>query len=102
MPYIITGSYRVRAGHEDEFVRRMERVRELLARRGQGLRSYALTRSHETPNLFGGVVIWETREDEQRMVHDPERQAVVREIDIPSLLEEPPMIVAGSAILELP
>lgn len=102
MAYIITGSYRVRAGHENEFIQRMERVRELLARRGQGLRYYALTRSRETPHLFGGVVIWETREDEQRMVHDPERQALVRAINIASLLDEPPVIVAGPAVFALP
>ncbi len=98
MAFMIVSHARLREGREDEYLALMGRLRDLLRREGRGLRYWAHGRSVAEPDVFHGVVVWETREDERRMVNHPHRVRLVTEIA--PLLSESATVV-GPVIADL-
>lgn len=99
MSFMIVSGRRVPAGKESEYIALSEQLRGLLGREGRGLRSWTVARSSTDPGVFGGVTVWASREEEQRMVNHPERLALVEAFK--PFLAERVAGVAGPVILEL-
>lgn len=79
MTIMIIGGHRLHEGKVDAYLDLSKRLRELLEREGRGLLYWAINRSTSDPYVFGGITLWASPEDEQRMVSHPDRLALVAE-----------------------